>query len=413
MKKMIWNALLLAVLMTVGAACGSGAGEQTNSTGEPADSAGQSPGAAVGEAAEKIKIGYIGALSGGSATMGIPGKNGIELAVEEINSSGGINGKMVELIALDDKADPAASATQAQKLINDDKVVAIIGGPNSGTVKANSQVIAQYKVPEIISIAQEDTLIDPESPTFATTFSMTENNSYDVRAISQYMKSQGYQKIGVIADNTAYGQGGIKTIEKIMAEEGIEIAQVVDHPVGVKDLTAQVLKLRGANVDAVYVYSLGPEGALFMKTTKQVNWSVPVVGGRGLNMKAFVDLAGDAANGMVLPSVVDASKPAAQEFIRKYDEKYGDDPAHVYSVLGYDAMRILAEALKQTDGAGGAALVQALENLQDFPTVSGGPEHKASYSKDKHYAVNDNFVVFNVVNNGQFEMLTNEVESGW
>jgi branched-chain amino acid transport system substrate-binding protein len=365
------------------------------------------------QSSDMIAIGYIGALSGNSATMGIPGKNGAELAVKEINKKGGINGKEIRLVALDDKGDPATSATQAQKLINDEKVVGILGGPNSGTVKANSQVISQYGVPELIAIAQEDTLIDPKSNTFKTTFSMSENNSYDVKAIAKFLKTKKYNRIGVIADDSAYGQGGTKTIKRIMAEEGIEVAQTVGHPLSSKDLTAQVLKLRQAKVDAVYVYSLGPDGALFMKTVKQVGWEIPVVGGRGLNMKAFLDLAGDSANGMILPSVNNAEKKNAQAFNKKYDEKYGDDPAHVYSSLGYDAMNILVEALKSSKGDGRDELVKALEGLKDVDTISGGVNHKASFSKEKHYASNNNFIVFNEVKDGKFVMLTDDVESGW
>jgi len=341
-KQKTWNILLASALVSfLLTACGSGNTENNSASsagtsGESSSANNTAEQAADSGSADEIVIGYIGALSGNSAPMGIPGKNGIELAVESINESGGINGKKVKLVALDDKADPATSATQAQKLIIDDKAVAIIGGPNSGTVKANSQVIAQYGVPELIAIAMEDTLIDPNSPTYKSTFSMTENNSYDIRAVAQYIKANGYKKIGVIADNTAYGQGGIASIKSIMEQEGVEIGMTVDHPVATKDLTAQAMKLRDANVDLVYVYSLGADGALFMKTIKQIGWDVPVVGGRGLNMKSFVDLAGDAANGMILPSVVNPNKPAAQEFIQKYDAKYNDDPAHVYSILGYD-----------------------------------------------------------------------------
>lgn len=388
------------------AGCGGGVTTDTNDSGG-------SDGAPASGSSEVIKIGYIGALSGNSATMGIPGKNGIEMAVEEINQNGGINGKRIEVIAVDDKADPATSATQAQKLITEDKVVAVLGGPNSGTVLANSKIISQFGVPELITIAMEDTLIDPESSTYATTFSMTENNYYDVKAVSQLLNDEGIEKIGVIADNTAYGQGGIATIKKIMSEVGIEVVQTVDHPVGAKDLTSQALKLRDSGVDAVYLYSLGPDGALFMKTLNQINWDPFVVGGRGLNMKALLDLAGEAADGLILPSVITPNKESAKAFIEKYDEKYGDDPAHVYSALGYDAMILLAEALKQTDGEGGEELVKALENLKDVPTVTGGPDHKASFSPDKHYAPNENFIVFNIVKDGQFVLYSDDVQSGW
>jgi len=410
MKRGKWGTITLAAMLSLTLA-GCGGGAATSTPAAPAASG--APAKTEGGSKEQIVVGYIGALSGNSAPMGIPGKNGIEIAVESINAAGGINGKQIKFVALDDKADPATSATQAQKLINDDKAVAIIGGPNSGTVKANAQVIAQYGVPELIAIAMEDTLIDKSSPTFKSTFSMTENNSYDIRAVAQYIKSKGYKKIGVIADNTAYGQGGINSIKDIMAKEGVEIGLTIDHAVAAKDLTAQAMKLRDAKVDMVYVYSLGADGALFMKTIKQIGWDVPVVGGRGLNMKSFLDLAGDAANGMILPSVVNTNKPAAQEFVKKYDAKYNDDPAHVYSILGYDAMYMLAEALKKTDGKGGQELITALEGLKDVPTASGGKEHKASFAADKHIAPTENFIVFNVVKDGQFTMLTDDIKSGW
>lgn len=362
---------------------------------------------------DPIKVGYIGALSGDSSPMGVPGKNGAQLAADKINDDGGINGREVELIAVDDKADPSTSATQAQKLITEDKVVAILGGPSSGTVKSNSEVIAQYGVPELISIAQNDDLVNPESETFDTTFSFTENNSYDIRALAEFIKEKGYKNIGVIADNAAYGQSGTESVKKIMEKKGINVKETVDHSVGANDLTSQTLKLKEADVDAVYVFSLGSDGALFMKTLKQVDWDVPVVGGRGLNMKSFVDLAKDAADGMILPTVINPNKPEAEDFIESYDDKYDDDPTHIYSSLGYDAMHVLAEALKESDGEGEEDLVKALEGLKGISTVTGGDDNTVSFSKDKHYAPDENFVIFNQVEDGDFEFYTDDVKSGW
>jgi len=405
--------LLSLSLIVIGCGTQSG-GEKPAGSGAPAGSAAPAASQApAGSDKNPIVIGYIGALSGNSAAMGIPGKNGMDMAVEELNANGGINGSPIKFVALDDKADPATSATQAQKLINEDKAVAILAGPTSGAVKANSQVISQYGVVELVAIAMEDTLIDPNSPTHKTTFRYNVDNSYDIRAIAQLMKSKNYKKIGVIADNTAFGQGGLASIKKIMETEGIEIVQSVDHPVAAKDMTAQVLKLRDAKVDAVYVYSLGPDGALFMKTVKQVNWTVPIIGGRGLNMKSFLDLAGDAANGLITPGIVTTNKPSAQEFIKKYDAKFDDDPTHSYSTLGYDSIMVLAEALKKTNGKGGEELIKAMESLKDIPTIAGGKDHKASFTAEKHNAANENFIVFNEVKDGKFQMLTDDVVTGW
>lgn len=361
-----------------------------------------------------IKIGYIGALSGGSASMGTPSINGIKMAVEAVNEEGGIDGHELELVALDDKADPATSATAAQKLVSEENVVAILGGPNSGTVKANNVIITGAGVPQLITVAQEDTLVDAANSGFDLTFRVTENNSYDVGAIAGLFEKENYEAICVLADTTAYGEGGLTSIRSVFDERGLDIHSVQQHAVNATDMTSQALGLRDAGCDSIYLYSLASDGALFLNTLAQIGWDVPVIGGRGLAGASFLSLGGAAAEGLVVPGVVDPNKPEGAAFIEAYDARYGaeNDPAHVYSALGYDSVMILAAALRETGGSGGDGLAKAIESTVLTNAVTGRQGSELSFSPDDHQATNENFLVFYEISGGTYKFLTSDVESG-
>lgn len=399
-RRMAIAAVALGATIVLGACATAGSTPGTGSNGDSGESSGP------------IRIGYIAALSGGSATMGVPAQQGMELAVEELNESG-VLGREIELISADDEADASISAAAAQRMVTEDGVVAIIGGPNSGTVLANNPIITGAGVVNLISVAQADNLVDPEQPGFALTFRLTENNSYDVTAIAQLFEDGGYSNICAVSDTTEYGQSGTATIRTVFEERGLQIATAVEHEVNATDLTPQVLTLRDASCDAIYLFDLGQDAALFMRTINQIGWDVPVIGGRGLNQPAFLDIAGDAANGIVFPSVVDPEKPEMQAFIEAFDAKYGADadPAHTFSVLGYDTIQVLAAALQDSDFQGGEALAAALEQTS-ITGASGLEGSTLGFSKDKHEAAGDNYVTFWGIEDGQYQLYSRDVTSG-
>ncbi|MHB8986351.1 MAG: ABC transporter substrate-binding protein [Eubacteriales bacterium] len=386
-KYVVLISMLAMVLIIALAGCGKG---QSTGSKEQSSQGGT------------IKVGYIAALSGNSADMGEPGRKGIQMAIDEANAAGGVNGQKVELVALDDEADPAKSVTQAQKLITQEKVVAVIGGPNSGTVLANREPLSEAGIPEIVAIGTVDSLIDSASPTFKTMFSTTAYDSYMINLMASYVKSKGYSKVGIIADNGAYGQASVKTVKKIFGEKSIPIVAEVSHQIASTDLTSQALTLKNAGADCVYVYSLGPDAALFMKTIKQLNWPVPTIGGRGLNMAAFTNLAGTAGDGIVIPSDCDPDKKEMKEFISKYSQKYGETPNYMFPALGYDTARVVIEGLKKSGGKGGQDLVKALEGINNFPSTVGQPGHYFSFSPTKHKGINKGADILLVVKEGKF-----------
>jgi branched-chain amino acid transport system substrate-binding protein len=380
--KLLWSALVIALVVTGGVAFGQGGAETS--------------------AAEPLKIGYIGALSGNSATMGEPARLGMVIAFEEINAQGGVAGRPVELIALDDEANPAKSVTQANRLVQQDKVVAAIGGPNSGTALANRQVFYEANIPELVSISTMDAIIDPSHPTFKTTFRLSASESYLIKTLSNYMLDNKFKNVGIIADTSAYGQTATQTIQKWFKELNIPISKVVNHEVSASDLTSQILQLKNAGSDAVFIYNLGPDAALTLKTIKQIGWNVPVVGARGLNMQSFIELAGSFGDGVIVPSDIDMNKPAVKEFKAKYDAKYGPAKDYMFAAMGYESARLLFKALEISKGKGGDDLIKALESIQNYETLLGQPDARINFSATNHEAAQSKWNVLLTLKDGQF-----------
>jgi branched-chain amino acid transport system substrate-binding protein len=340
-----------------------------------------------------LEVGYIGALSGPSSTYGQPALNGMTMAVDEINKAKTLPFKL-KLVGLDDKADPTTSATLASQLVNEDKVVAVIGGPNSGTVKANNPVITDAGVVELISVAQDDSLIDPSLPGYPLTFRLSETSGYDIRATVSLLKAKAYKDLCVVTDTSAYGQGGLASIKKVFDDNNLTIHAVAQHAAGATDLTSQALQLRDAGCDAVYLFDLGPDAALFLKTVKQLSWNVGVIGARGNATSSFISTAGSTADGIAFPSTLDPSRPGVSAFISHYDAKYGvdSDPAHVFSSLGYDSVQMLAAGLKSSGGKGGTKLATALESVKLTTGITGRAGTALTFTAKKHEAPGDNYV---------------------
>lgn len=392
---------ITATVALAGCAPASSAGNTANTTGPAASASG-----------DTLKIGYIAALTGGSASLGVPALHGIELAIEQINASGELD-RTLELIAIDDEADATKSAAAAQRLITENEVVAVLGGPNSGTVLANNPIITEAGVVQLITVAQADGLIDPTSPGHDLTFQVTENNTYDVGATVQLFVDAKYPSICAVSDTTEYGQSGIASIRTVFAENGLEVAQHVSHEVNATDLTSQVLSLRDANCDSIYLFSYGQDAAVFMKTVNQLGWDVDVIGGRALNQAAFLSIAGSAGDGLIFPSVIDSEKKSAKEFVEAYVAKYGadEDPAQTFSALGYDSILMLAAGLKGSGYEGGTALADALAQVTIENAASGREGSTLTFTHGDHRAPSDNYVTFWTIKDGQYTMYNRDVSS--
>lgn len=373
------NKKVLALVTSLGlavslAACGDDSGGVDDGTGP-------------------IKVGVIGDFSAGSADMGVAMRQGTEIAVEEFNEAGGVDGREVELVFYDDEGDAQKATTGAQHLIEREKVVAVLGNPNTGTAIATVKVTQSKNVPQIVPVAQSPEVMEGDT---TYTFRTSATNPMDIAVLVAYAKDQGWSKIGLLHDTSAYGLSGVDLINEAIEDEGLELVGTERYEVGAVDLSPQALKLRNAGADAVIMWSLGADGARFAQNTDGMGWDVPLMGGRGLLFNIFGELAGEAGYGTLATGGFDINQAESEEFAATMEEKFGTNDSIDFAVLGYDAASVLFDSLARVgaeDAMDRDLVRDAIEETTDFEIVQGQAEATVSFSTDNHEGAGEASVV--------------------
>lgn len=331
-------------------------------------------------AADTLKIALTGPFSGGSAPMGVSTRDGAKLAVQEINAAGGVKvgaKKMqIEVVERDDEAKNERGALVAQELSSMSDVVAIIGTANTGVVLAGDKFYQQAKKPRIISVAAgsaamgqwtKEPNVIPKGELYVFRFSANDGVQSDVM-LEETVKKQKITKLAILADDTNYGVSGRDDLlARLKNMPGIEVVAVEKFSIGSKDMTAQLLKAKSTGAQALYVVGIGPELAAIANGMNKLGLKVPMLGSWTLSMGNFLDNAGAAANGAMMPQTFiqeDYTKRAAT-FISAYKAAYKVDriPSPVSAAQGYDSVKVLAAAIEQAGSTDGKAVKDALENL--------------------------------------------------
>lgn len=330
-----------------------------------------------GGSSDTIKIGAIVSETGPYAGLGVPEKNVLESEVKKINDAGGVNGKQIELIIEDDATDDAKAVAAASKLIEQDKVVAIIGSTGTAATMAVRGDIDRAKIPQV-SMAGGTVVSSPVDPlVFATPWS----NLIVVPFTMDYLKQQGITKIAVITDTGGFGKDGQAVIAAEAPKAGIEVVSDQTFNSGDTDLSAQMTKMKNSGADAIVMWTAGPEAALIAKTAKDLGIDMPVYGGHGIARKEFIEGAGDAAEGVrfaagkvLLPEAYGEGTEAytkATAFIDSYTQAFGDAPS-TFAGHAYDALYLITEAAKRIDGDVTAeALRNEIEKTSGFVGIGG------------------------------------------
>jgi branched-chain amino acid transport system substrate-binding protein len=231
--------------------------------------------------AQNIKIGLTGPYTGGSAAMGASMRDGVRLAVEQINAKGGINGQKIQLIERDDEAKNELGVQIAQELINKEKVVATVGYINTGVSLASQRFYQEAEIPVMNNVATGSIVTKqflPPNHANNYIFRNSANDSIQSSMIADVVKAKGYTKIAIIADSTNYGQLGRADVEKALAERGLKAVVVEKFNIGDTDMTAQALRAKDAGADVVITYAIGPELAQTVNAIVKLGWKVPVMG---------------------------------------------------------------------------------------------------------------------------------------
>jgi len=300
-----------------------------------------------------IKIGQFASLTGSEATFGISSDNGIKLAVEEINSTGGILGKQIQLVTEDNQGKPNETQTVVQKLINRDKVIGIIGEVASSRSKAAAPICQQNKIP---MISQAST--NPEVTAIGDyIFRVCFIDPFQATVMSKFaLNSMKTKKVALLIDQrNAYSTGLAENFKKTFVEMGGEIVEEQKYSSGDKDFKAQLTAIKYKNPEAIFVPGYYTDVGLIAIQLREIGMTVPLFGGDGWESDKLTEgKAKDALEGCFFSTHISTEdpNPLIQSFIKKYRDKYKIEP-DAYSFLGYDAMMLMADAIKRagsTDG---------------------------------------------------------------
>lgn len=359
-------------------------------------------------AADPIKIGLSGPFTGGSSSMGVSMRDGVKLAVDEINKAGGVLGRQIALVERDDEAKNELGVQIAQELVNKENVVASVGFINTGVALAAQRFFQEAEIPVFNNVATGSVIakqfVAPEHKANYIFRNAANDTIQSAMIADEAVKRQGFKKPAILADSTNYGQLGKTDLTTALAKSGITPVATEKFNIGDTDMTSQLLKAKEAGADVILTYAIGPELAQIANGMAKLGWKVPMIGSWTLSMASFIDTAGPNGDGAMMPQtfIQMPTTPKRKAFIEAYQKAYNVDriPSPVSAAQGYDSIYLLAAAIKQAGGTDGRKIREALENLNE--KVEGVvTTYDKPFSATDHEAITDNIPVFGLVKGGR------------
>lgn len=333
-----------------------------------------------------IKIGSTLAQTGPASFLGDPEAKTLKMLVAELNAKGGINGELIELIMYDDGADPNKARTFATRLIEDDEVVAVIAGSTTGATMAMIPVFEEAGIP-FISLAGAVVIIDPVKQ---WVFKTPHTDLMACAKIFGDMQARGLSKIGMISGTGGFGKSMRGQCIGLAGDYGIEI--VADETYGPKDadMTPQLTKIGNTDgLQAVLNPGFGQGPAIVTRNFRQLNIKVPLYQSHGVASKSYIELAGDAAEGVRLPASAllvanmladdDPQKPVVVGYRDAYEAATGN-PVSTFGGHAYDAFHMLVGAIERAGSTDPAAIRAEIEKTSGFMGTAG----EVNMSADDH-----------------------------
>ena len=366
-------------------------------------------------AKQVYKIGGIFAVTGPAAWLGDPEKKTIEMEVERINKEGGINGHPVEVVIYDTKGAPQLAVLKARQLVAKDRVMAIIGPSRTPTSAAVMKALqldrarTRFAVP-MVSCAAGKILTTPVKPWVFTT---PHTNALAAAKVMEYLQSKGIKKIGILYVSNAFGEDGYSNLKSLATKYGMEIVGIETYGGGDRDMTAQLTKLAKARPQAIINWSVGPTSVVVTKNFKQLGLDkkgILLVMNHGQGNAKYIELAGSAAEGVVLPAGkiliaeslcgCDPQKKVLVSFKKAYQDRY-QEGVSTFAGHAYDALLLIKTAIERGKVKPGdsKALRDALENLT---TGVVGIDGVFEYSPADHNGLSAKYMVMLQVKDGKF-----------
>jgi len=341
--------------------------------------------------ANEIKIGINYELSGGVATYGQSSVEGIELAIEQINAAGGINGKKIVPVKYDNKSEPAEATTLATKLMTQDKVLAVMGPATSGSFKAEIPVAIKNKIPVISGSATADDVTVDASGVKEYAFRICFNDSYQGTAMANFaLTNLVRKKAVVIMDSSSdYGKGLAENFIKTYEAGGGKIVAKEAYVSGDTDFNAIITKIKGMDFDVIWIPGYYNEAGLIIKQARAQGINVPVLGADGFDSPVLLELAGAKALNDIYFSNHYSSldkDPVVVKFIEDFKAKYNKEP-DAFNALGYDLAKFVADGISRAEKLDGVSIKTALAATTNFAGVTGSFSVDANHNPVKAIVV--------------------------
>lgn len=355
--------------------------------------------------AETIKIGAVLSVTGPASFLGEPEKNTLHMLQELTNAQGGIGGKQVELIIYDDESDVNKCVMAARKLLDQDQVSVVIGPSISGNTLAISKFFSSAEVP-LVSCAAAEKIVVPVNP---WVFNTPQLDRHAVLKILQDAKAKGYSKLAILTVSDGYGQAGRAVLKELVPAQGFEL--VADEVYGPKDtdMTAQLTKIKGTAPDAIICWGTNPGPAVVARNRVQLGLTIPLYMSHGVASDKFIELAGDAAEGLILPAgrlvAVDQvpadhpQKAVLEAYVANYTKAF-NAPISSFGGYAHDAFTLVAEAIAKGGSAKPADIRDNLEKISGFAGTTG----MYSYSPDNHNGLDEGAFIMVTIENGAWKV---------
>jgi branched-chain amino acid transport system substrate-binding protein len=323
--------------------------------------------------AQDIVIGEFASLTGSEATFGINSSNGIELAKEEINNSGGLlGGRKIKIIVEDDQSKPGQPSAAVKKLIASDKAVAILGEIASSRSLEAAPICQEAKVPMISPGATNPRVTEVGDYIFRVCFIDTFQGTVMAKFALDTVHAN---KVAILTDvRNDYSVGLTKYFKEYYESHGGKVAveRSFSGSGTDRDFRAQLTSIKAAQPDAIFVPGYYTEAGLIAKQARSLGIKVPLMGGDGWDSPKLAEIGGSAIDGSYFATHFSAQdkNPKVQDFVKKYQEKFKAMPDGM-APLGYDAMMVLAQAITAAGSSDGAKVRDALVKVKDFDGVTG------------------------------------------
>jgi branched-chain amino acid transport system substrate-binding protein len=318
----------------------------------------------------EIVVGEYGSLTGSEATFGVSTNQGIRMALDEINAAGGIKGRKLRLVTLDDQGKAEEAVQAVTRLITQDKAVAIIGEVASSRSLAAAPIAQENKIPMISPSSTNPKVTEVGDYIFRVCFIDPFQGTVMAKFAAEHLK---LKKVAVLRDvKSDYSLGLADFFAAKLKELGGEVVSDVSYSSGDSDFRAQLTKIKAANVEAIFIPGYYTEVGLIAKQAKELGIKAPLLGGDGWDSAKLSEIGGEAINGNYFSNhyTTESQEPIVVEFINKFKAKFNETPDGL-AALGYDSAKILAKAMEQSKEITPKAIRDELAKISDFPGVTG------------------------------------------